>query len=148
MRKQYIYLDMDGMLADFFAEKNAVERFKDEPSFFYNLQPIFSNLATAKKLLANNNLSVRVLSKSPNKQADKDKIAWLEKWLPELPKNRIILIRNGEDKSQKMKTKHGILFDDYGKNCQEWLSKNGNIAFKVSPECNLEFWCKQLGLIA
>ena len=29
-RKNYYYIDMDGVLADFFAEPNAVERFRVE----------------------------------------------------------------------------------------------------------------------
>ena len=147
MKKKYIYLDMDGMLADFFGEPNAVERFANEQGFFYKLQPIFVNLQVARKLVASPYCSVRVLSKSPNKQADKDKRAWLKKWLPELKPSRIILIRNEQEKSEFMQTKKGILFDDYGKNCREWLSVNGNEAFKVSKEQNLYYWCKMLGLI-
>ena len=39
MRKEkYYYCDMDGVLADFFAEPNAVQRFETEKDFFYNLK--------------------------------------------------------------------------------------------------------------
>ena len=35
------YVDMDGVLADFFGVENAVERFKVEPNFFQKLKPYF-----------------------------------------------------------------------------------------------------------
>lgn len=39
-----VYCDMDGVLADFDAEPNAVERFRNEKDFFANLTPIAENL--------------------------------------------------------------------------------------------------------
>ena len=33
-----------------------------------------------------------------------------------------------------MKTKKGILLDDYGKNCREWLEVKGNISYQISVE--------------
>ena len=44
MKRLTIYCDMDGVLADFNAENNAVERFKKEKGFFKKLQPIIENL--------------------------------------------------------------------------------------------------------
>lgn len=129
-KKNYYYCDMDGVLADFFAEPNAVERFEHEPNFFFNLKPIEANLAIIKKLIAEGE-SVRILSASPNDRCDCDKLRWLKKYLPEIKLANIIIMRNGQNKHDFVKTKTGVLFDDYGKNCREWEEHKGFKAIKV-----------------
>ena len=125
-----VYCDMDGVIADFEKEINAVERFKNEKGFFRNLEPM--NVEGFEKLLALNGVVINlyILSASPNKRADKDKIAWLKKYYPSMKRKNIIIMRNGKNKSDYMKTKNGVLFDDYGKNCREWRER-GNVAIKV-----------------
>lgn len=134
MRKlNYYYCDMDGVLADFFAEPNAVARFAIEKDFFFNLKPIMENVIAIKSLIKSG-ASVRVLTASPNERADNDKIKWLEKYIPELAKDRIIVVRLGAKKINYMQTKKGILFDDYGKNGREWLENPSNEFCKISKE--------------
>ena len=128
--KRVIYCDMDGVVADFNNEPNAVERFRIEKGFFFKLKPIEVNVKAVKELARYN--EVYILTASPNPRADKDKIKWLKKYMPFIAKENIIICRNGERKVDFMKSDLGILLDDYGKNLQEWGHKRGNIGYKIS----------------
>lgn len=128
--KRVIYCDMDGVVADFNNEPNAVERFRVEKGFFFKLKPIEVNVKAVKELARYN--EVYILTASPNPRADKDKIKWLKKYMPFIAKENIIICRNGERKVDFMKSDLGILLDDYGKNLQEWGRKRGNIGYKIS----------------
>lgn len=130
IEKLNVYCDMDGVIADFNNEPNALKRFETEKGFFKNLKPI--NKMAFEQLLKRKDINLFILSASPNKQADKDKIAWLKFHYPTLKRKNIIIMRNGKSKVNYMKTKNGILLDDYGKNCKEWLSKKGNNSIKIT----------------
>lgn len=128
--KRVIYCDMDGVVADFNNEPNAVERFREEKGFFFKLKPIEINVNAIKELARYN--EVYILTASPNPRADKDKIKWLKKYMPFIAKENIIICRNGERKVDFMKSDYGILLDDYSVNLQEWTFKRGNIGYKIS----------------
>lgn len=127
MKKQNVYVDMDGVLADFFGETEAVERFREEKGFFLKLKPFRKNVAAVRKAIADGNINLFVLSASPNERCDQDKIKWLNRYIPELETENAIIMRIGEDKSKYMKTPDGILFDDYGKNIREWVCNNAGV---------------------
>lgn len=135
-KKLNVYVDMDGVIADFNNEPNAIERFKIEPNFFRTLKPI--NKFGFEQLLNRKDINLFVLTASPNKQADKDKRAWLKYYYPKLKKSHIIMCRLGQNKADFMKTKTGILLDDYGKNCSKWRER-GNVAIKITKPLQEHF---------
>lgn len=124
----FIYIDMDGVLANFDKEPNAVKRFKIEKGFFKKLQPIKSNVAFVNELIEKG-FNVCVLSASPNEDADSDKVAWLKRYLPLL--EHYTIIRNGENKADFVSSEGiNVLFDDWGKNCNDFIAR-GYRAYKV-----------------
>lgn len=123
-----VYVDMDGVIADFNGEVDALDRFKTEKGFFKKLH--IMNEFGLNQLLSNRLVNVFILTASPNKQADKDKREWLKYYYPQIKKENIIIMRNGQNKADYMKTEKGILLDDYGKNCEQWRER-GNVAIQV-----------------
>ena len=100
-----VYCDMDGVIADFEGQPKALERFQTEKGFFKQLTPI--NKEGLQALLDNPYINLFILSASPNRQSDKDKIEWLKYHYPQIKKNHII------------------------KNCQEWIASGKGQSIKV-----------------
>lgn len=147
IRKRYttIYVDMDDTIADFKGVENAVERFREEPNFFFNLKPLKRNLKAIEKALNDSNFRVFILTASPNEHCDNDKIKWLEKYLPKLPKKNILICRLGENKGDYMKYR-GSLLDDYGKNIKQWEATTKCTGFKIEYDGHVEAVLNLLGL--
>lgn len=123
-----VFLDLDGTLARFNV-RNALERFDKEEGFFTRLKA-YKNIEIVNELAKNNNLFV--ISASPNEQADKDKLEWLSKYLPNIQLDNVTICRLGQNKAQIIQDKYNItidsncyLLDDYTKNLIEWESFGG-----------------------
>ena len=122
-----IFLDMDGTLVRFNG-KNALNRFETEKGFFANLLA-YKGIENINEMAKNGN--VYIISASPNIQADIDKMTWIEKYLPNIPKNHIVICRCGECKALVLRRlglvidKNCYLLDDYTKNLTEWESVGG-----------------------
>lgn len=132
-----IFLDMDGTLAKFNVP-NALERFAKEKGFFARLGA-YKGIEEINEMAKNGN--VYIISASPNMYADIDKIAWLNKYLPDLPMENICFCRLGENKAREIEKvldikvdKNCILLDDYTKNLTEWESVGG-VGIKRLTKC-------------
>lgn len=127
MRK-IIFLDLDGTLARFNV-RNSLKRFDKEKGFFAKLLA-YKNIEVVNELAKTKQLFI--ISASPNAQADNDKMEWIKKYLPNLPKENITLCRLGENKAKIIENKYSIvidsnclLLDDYTKNLREWEAVGG-----------------------
>ena len=123
-----LFIDLDGTVAKFNV-RNALERFDKEIGFFANLGAYKGIEAINEMALLKN---VYVISASPNIQADIDKMIWLNKYLPNIPKENITLCRLGENKAKISENKYNLiidnncyLLDDYSKNLFEWVANGG-----------------------
>lgn len=131
-----IFLDLDGTLAKFNV-KNALQRFDNEIGFFAKLKA-YKGIETINEMAKQGNLYI--ISASPNIQADEDKMTWISKYLPNIPKNHIILCRCGECKALVLRRigliidQNCYLLDDYTKNLTEWESVGG-IGIKRITHC-------------
>lgn len=118
MAKQIYYFDMDGVLCNFHKEpykyENAINR-----NWIANLEPFMYNVELVKELIAKGE-SVYILTACASEQAKLGKFDWLAKYLPEIKRNRIIVLVGNGKKVDKRKTKKGILIDDCEKNLKPW----------------------------
>lgn len=123
MNKATLYIDMDGVLARFEQAENAMKRFENEKGFFATLEATHF----AKKLKNVKMDNVKILTSSPNKQADNDKLEWIKKHLPQF-KDDMVFVRSGQEKAKY--AKGNMLLDDYTDNLKHW-TKQGGIAIKA-----------------
>ncbi len=112
---------------------------------YYKNLPCFQEAPAVIELLQKMGFKIKILSSCINsKYCKKEKIDWLHYHLPSIKDEDIILIDNGENKSDYIKNiENCILVDDYYKNLMDWYDAGG-IAIKKTysgkerpiPQCS------------
>jgi 5'(3')-deoxyribonucleotidase len=129
--EQLVFVDMDGVLADFDGQVDALGRFIKEPNFFLHLAPLPFARILNKQLAEDEEAReiTHILSASPNHMGDQAKRDWLKIYIPNLKEENIIIVRGGiGNKAAVEKAKYAkgnILIDDYTANLIHWESKGG-----------------------
>lgn len=123
-RKLRLFVDIDGTLAEFKAVDTLEILY--EKGYFKNLQPQQSVVDAVNYIVENEpNIEVFILSSvlSDSKYALQEKNEWIDKYLPNIPKEKRIFPPCGEDKKDYIDG--GVdwtdfLLDDYSKNLHSW----------------------------
>ena len=143
-----IYVDMDGVLADFFTEWGklmgkddwrdigqehipaALEKIKQTENFWLDL-PLTSNAKTLLKLIKDIKGSYTILSSplpgDPN--SEPHKLEWIKNNLSFFPPEEILIRHDKETFATQEDGTPNILIDDYGVNIQKWEAAGG-VGFK------------------
>lgn len=122
-KPQRLFVDMDGTLAVFRVVDTLETLY--EPGYFLNLEPNENVVGAVKQLINNPETDVYVLSSylSDSSYALAEKNKWLDKYLPELPKEKRLFVPCGIEKSTVVPEgirEDDFLLDDYTKNLNEW----------------------------
>lgn len=123
------YFDMDGVLVDVPEIDGSNFKKLSSPFWVSNLPPYSYNVQVINWLISQGH-TVYILSRGTNSYNKKGKLVWLEKYVPKLPKDHIILIDDA--KKENYVRERGVLIDDIERNCKFWF-KCGMPAYYVNP---------------
>lgn len=118
-----LFVDMDGTLCRW----QRVQRLEDlyTPGFFAKMQPQEAVVEAVRTLIRTGDMDVYVLSAvlSDSPYARREKLGWLQQYLPELAPNHVLFPPCGTCKADFVPggvQAEDVLLDDYTKNLLEW----------------------------
>jgi len=141
-----IYVDMDGVLVDFFGEwtkmmgvsdwkqiKNvdqALQKIRDKDDFWLSLKPTKNAgklLSIIKKIKGEYNILSAPLAGDP--KAEPHKREWISKYLKAFPPKNVIITADKQKYATQADGTPNILIDDFGQNVSKWEA-SGGVGFK------------------
>lgn len=84
---KYLFIDMDGVVAEYNVRGSVVLDRWFEPDIFLNLKPVIPIIKKIYEISKRKDISLFILSAAPSREASDEKIAWLIKYMPFIPRD-------------------------------------------------------------